>query len=296
MELRQLRYLLTIADEGSFTRAAEKLYVSQSALSQQIKLLERELDVVLLDRSGRRIAVTPAGAALLQQTRRTFAALDAAVVEIGELEALQRGELRIGAVETVVAYVLPRAVRQFTQQYPGVRLRIDEQADAVIEQRLLAGDAHLGLGFAPAIHAEIEAEPLYDEQLALIVTHAHPLAQHTSVQVADLDHLPLALLPPTSCTRTQWDAAAAQVGIQPHILLEINSIHGLLQAVTQTNTATILPTVALCNSPSGVFISIPLINPTPTRTVGVLSRRQGHRSRAAQAFVEIMKTINIAAD
>src|SRR3712207_2288590 len=121
MELRQLRYLLTIAEESSFTRAAEKLFVSQSALSQQIKLLESELGVQLLDRSGRKVLLTPAGGALLRQTRRALNALDEATVEIDELEALQRGELIVAAVETVVAYVIPEAVSQFAQRYPNVR-------------------------------------------------------------------------------------------------------------------------------------------------------------------------------
>lgn len=292
MELRQLRYLVAIAEEASFTRAAEKLYVSQSALSQQIKLLEQELGVVLLDRSGRRVLLTPAGEALRRQARRTFQALDEAAVEIRELEALQRGELIVWAVETVVAYVIPRTVSQFTRRYPGIQLRVVEKADQEIEQHLIAGDVHLGIGFVPSLYDEIEAEPLYEERLSLIVTRQHHLANCESVQVADLDALPVVLLPKTSCTRTQWDAYAGEVGIRPRVLVEMNSIHGILQAVTQTNTATILPAVAACDAPSGDFVRIPLVNPTPTRVVGALYRRHGYRSRATQAFVEILRTLN----
>ncbi len=291
MELRQLRYLVTIAEEQSFTRAAERLYVSQSALSQQVKQLEAELGVQLLDRSGRRVLLTPAGEVLLRHGRRALCALDEAAAEIGELEALQRGNLLISAVETVVAYVIPRAVSQFTRAYPGVQLRVEEQPDEEIEQRLLAGEADLGIGFVPSKREEIESEPLYEERLSLIVSGTHPLADREQVQLSELGQLPLVLLPTSSCTRRQWDTYAAQAGITPPILVEMNSIHGILQAVVETNTATILPAVASCISPVESLISIPLVNPTPRRTVGVFYRRHGYRSRAAQAFVTILREL-----
>lgn len=291
MELRQLRYLVTIAEEQSFTRAAERLYVSQSALSQQVKQLEGELGVQLLDRSGRRVLLTLAGEALLRHGRRALCALDEATAEIGELEALQRGSLLISAVETVVAYIIPRAVSQFTQAYPGIQLRVEERPDEAIEQRLLAGEADLGIGFVPSVREEIETEALYEERLSLIVTGTHPLAGCEAVQLADLDRLPLVLLPTSSCTRRQWDSYAAQADVTAQILVEMNSIHGILQAVAQTNTATVLPALASRTSAVDRFISIPLVNPTPKRTVGVLYRRHGYRSRAAQAFVTILRAL-----
>lgn len=292
MELRQLRYLLTIANEGSFTRAANSLYVSQSALSQQIKLLESELGVRLFDRAGRRVLLTPAGEALLRHTRQIFQSINDALVEIGELESLQRGEVKISAVETVIAYVIPEAVSQFTRLYPAVRLIIQEKSDEVIEQELLEGEIDVGIGFVPPANQGIAAEPLYEEKLSLIVTKRHPFAQRERVAVADLHAVPLILLPKTYCTRRHWDECAAQVGIQPQVLVEMNTVHGILHAVAQTGTATILPAITPSSDMNDDIVGIPLINPTPRRSIGLLYRQHGYRSRAAQAFVDILKKIS----
>src|SRR5690606_17870911 len=140
MELRQLRYLLAIAETGNFTRAAETVFVSQSALSQQIQSMEQEIGTVLLDRSRTGVRLTAAGEILCHHARQMLRELDEAKVAIEELEGLRRGELRIGVVQTVNAYLMPVIATAFNQRYPDIRLSIEELAADDIEAGLEQGD------------------------------------------------------------------------------------------------------------------------------------------------------------
>src|SRR5690606_27969909 len=187
MELRQLRYLLAIAEEGNFTRAAEKVFVSQSALSQQIQLLEQEIGAPVLSRGKRGVHLTAAGEVLKHHAQRVFHELDQARVVIDELQVLKRGELRVGAVQTVNDYLMPHLITAFAARYPDVKLRVDELPSDDIEAGLESGDLQAAIGFIPASRAEIAHERLFSERLALVARADHPLAGKRSLQVAALD-------------------------------------------------------------------------------------------------------------
>ncbi|HWQ12235.1 MAG TPA: transcriptional regulator CynR [Roseiflexaceae bacterium] len=295
MELRQLRYFLTVAEEGHFTRAAERLYISQPALSQQIRQLEAELGAVLLDRAGRRVRLTDSGEVVAHYARRALQELDAAQVALGELAGLRRGSLAVGVVQTVNAYLMPRAVAAFATAHPGISLRVEERAAGAIESGLLAGELHLGVGFVPPADREIEAEALFSEALVLIVAEEHPLAAREYVEVRELDGQPMVLLAPAFCTRRLWDSCAQQAGARPRVLVEMNTIGGVLASVRRTAAATVLPALALAADPPPGLHGIPLVNPTPQRTVGLLYRRGGYRCTAARAFAALFRDVAGAA-
>lgn len=289
MELRQLRYLLTVAEEGHFTRAAEKLYVSQPALSQQIKQLEEGIGSVLIDRSARQVRLTPAGEVLCHYASRVFQELDEARVALEELDDLRRGSLTVGVVQTVNAYLIPRVVARFVAAYPAVRLTIEERPADEIENGVQDGVFQVGIGFVPPGNPEIEARPLFDEDLILIAAHHHALAARREIAVRELDGLPMALLSTAFCTRRLWDNCARQVGIAPQIALEMNTIANILDVVRHTDMVTVLPAFAL-NGQAGLA-GIRLCEPTPRRTVGLLRRRNGYRCAATHAFEQIVHEI-----
>ncbi len=296
MELRQHRYLLTVAQEGHFTRAAEKLFVSQPALSQQIRQLEDELGSVLLDRSGRRVRVTAAGEVLCQHARRVFQELDEARVTLQELEGLQRGSLVVGTVQTVNAYLLPRIVAEFAAAYPAIMLRVEEQSAGEIESGLQEGTLQLGIGFVPPANEGIETEPLFEEELVLIVKEEHPLAGRTEVSVRELDGVAMVLLSTAFCTRRLWDTCAGEAGIRPRVLVEMNVIGGILASLSRTMAATVLPALALAGEQAGGLVSIPLRDPTPRRTVGLLWRRNGYQCAASRAFAQTVREVTRSTD
>ncbi|GIV77761.1 MAG: LysR family transcriptional regulator [Litorilinea sp.] len=296
MELRQLRYFLTVAEEGHFTRAAEKLYISQPALSQQIRQLEEEVGMALFERLPRAIRLTTAGATLAVHARRILQAVEEAQTALAELAGLARGSLRIGVVQTVNAYWMPQLVARFTRQYPAIELHVDELPADDIEAGLLDGTLHVGIGFVPPTSRDIQTESLFTEELVLIVAQEHPLAAQAEVPVQEVAQFPLILLPRSFCTRRLWEASAAQAGVSPKVLIEMNTIGTILAAVRQTNGATVLPALALAGDGQPGLTAVRLVAPTPRRTVGLMWRRRGCRDVAARAFAEIVRQESLHLD
>jgi len=294
MELRQLRYLLAIAEEANFTRASEKVFVSQSALSQQIQALEQEVGTVLLDRSKRGVRLTAAGEILHHHAQRIFWELEQAKVAMQELEGLQRGELHVGVVQTVNDYLMPALVTQFAEQYPQIRLLIDELSSDEIEIRLENGELQVGLSFVPISNLSIESESLFEERLVLIVRDDHPFADQTMIPVQSLDKMPMVMLSNTFCTRRLWEENAQLASAQPQIVMEMNTVSSILAVVEKTGLATVLPKLTVAEKRFDHLVGLDLHDPTPSRQVGLLWHRENYLCSASRAFIAIAKQVSAA--
>ncbi len=286
MELRHLRYFLAVAEEAHFRRAAERLHVSQPTLSLQVQQLERELGTALFERMGRRVRLTQAGEVYRDYARRALSSLDEAQVALDELEGLLRGRLAVGVVQTVNAYLIPAVVASFAAEHPGVRLRVEELSAEEIESGLADGRLDLGVSFVPADGGELEAEPLFEEELVLIVPEGHRWAGRRSVQVAELTGEPLALLPEGFCTRRLTEECLQSAGVCPTVAVEMNSVEGLVATVRAGGLGTILP--ALAAGGAGIE-AVRLERPTPRRAVGLLRRRGASPLRTRSVFSEAIK-------
>ncbi|HRE49691.1 MAG TPA: transcriptional regulator CynR [Aggregatilineales bacterium] len=291
MELRQLRYLALIADEANFTRAAEKLFVTQSALSQQIQKLEEEVGIPLLDRTSRQVRLTAAGEILLGRARNVFDELDAAHLALREMQGIQRGSIRLGAVQTVNAYFVPQAISLFMESYPNIEMVVEELPANEIEQGLHSGRLQLGIGFVPVTSPNIDGEALFAERLVIIVSANHPLAGCHYVTPADIEGLPMALLPKTYCTRRLWDSYAAQSGLASNIRLEMNTISSLLATVSRTSLATILPQSVIQQHTGSPLSCLRFDHPSLRRTVGMLWHRHRYRCAASLSFAQVVRDI-----
>ena len=289
MEIRQLRYLMAIAEEANFTRAAEKVFVSQSALSQQIQVLEQEVGTVLLDRSKRGVRLTSAGEILFRHAERIMLELEQAQVAIQELEGLQRGELRVGVVQTVNDYLMPSLVSAFSEQYPDIRLSIDELPSDELEFGLERGLLQVGLGFIPPTNTLIDTNALFEEQLVFVTRDDHPLAKDKSLAVSMLDDLPMVMLSNTFCTRRLWEENARLAAAQPRIVMEMNTVSSILSVVEKTGLPTVLPKQTLNNKRTQNLISLDLHSPTPLRQVGLLWYRDNYLCSISRAFIDIAK-------
>lgn len=287
MELRHLRYLIAVADEANFTRAADKVFVSQSALSQQIQALEGEVGTVLLDRSKKGARLTAAGAILYRHALRVFHELEQAEIAIQELEGLQRGALRVGVVQTVNDYLMPSLAAHFAERYPHVQLSVEELPTDEIEARLEAGTLQLGLSFIPAANDQLDTTPLFEERLVLVVREDHPLARQPRVSVKSLDNLPMVMLSNTFCTRRLWEENARLAGSQPRITMEMNTVSSILSVVEKTGLATVLPRHV--HAPQ--LIRIDLTDPTPARKVGLLWHQDNYLCSASRAFIDLTQNI-----
>jgi len=181
-----LHVFFTVVEERSFTRAAEKLYRTQPAVSLAVQRLEQELGAVLLDRSGRELALTEAGKLVHDWARRAGNLRREVVSRLGELHDLSIGRLVLGASDTMVLYLLPH-LKRFRRRYPRIRQVVSRTRSAELPERLLAGDVDFGvLGYA-LDEGTFEALPIYNERLAFVVPPDHRLARRRSVALKELE-------------------------------------------------------------------------------------------------------------
>lgn len=291
MEFRHLRYFLAVADALHFTKAAEGLPVSQPALSAQIKQLEQEVGVPLFDRVGRSVQLTRAGSIFREHARRALREMELAQVAIAEEEGLQRGALAVGVVQTVNAYLVPDIVGRFSTLHPQVSLKLDELSGPEIEAGVKSGLLELGIGFVPAGSDRIESQPLFEEDFVLIASPRHHFATRRHLRLASLADEPLVLLSDIFCTRRLLNASFEQAGIVPKVAVEMNSIEGILATVKTSKLATVLPRLSLGLEGNDGLRGIPLKHPTPRRSLGLLWKKGGYRSGAAQALANQVRIV-----
>ncbi|MFD6400236.1 transcriptional regulator CynR [Nocardia sp. NPDC060249] len=288
-ELRHLRYLAAVAEHGNFTRAAEELHVTQPTLSHQIKQLERAVGAVLLDRTGRSVRLTDAGAAYLAHARRAVDEVAAAQRAVHDVTDLSRGLLRFATTPTFTPYLVGPLVARFRARYPGITVEFGELSQDAMESELLDDRLDLGIAFAPPRLPGITAEALYEETLAAVLgIAAHPElpAAMTPGELASHD---LALLNSAFATRHHIDSYLHEHGVSPRIAVEVNSIQALLAVVSASDLMTILPEAVTDAHPQ--LARIPLRPTTSRRTVTLLQATEGHRSAAATAFAESVREL-----
>ncbi|WP_280677549.1 transcriptional regulator CynR [Kitasatospora sp. MAA19] len=286
LELRHLRYLLAVAEHGSFTRAAEDLRIAQPTLSQQIKQLERTVGVQLLDRTGRAVRLTDAGHAYVHYARRALQELAAADRAVLDVQDLSRGALRLAMTPTFTAYLIGPLVAQLHTRHPGITLNVRELTQDRIESALLADELDLGIAFHGPHLPGIAGTDLFTETLSLVVGPLHPRAGSTRpLPVTDLGAHPLALLSGDFATRGHIDAHFARHHTTPPIAVEANSINALTEIVRRTPLATVLPDAIARDHPH--LHPAPLTPALPARTAALLRRETAYQSAAAQAFTRL---------
>ena len=186
MDIRQLEMFQAIVDTGSFTRAGEKLYVSQSAISRQIKLLEEELGDQVFKRIHRKIYLTPTGEVLLQYTRKIFNEIRLMTAEISDLTHLRRGYLRLAGGMSICTYLFPSLVKEYQQRYPNIELTIATGSNDEILRLLKTNQVDVALLSLPFHDKDLEVHPALTEEMVLVMEDQHPLATRDRITFKDL--------------------------------------------------------------------------------------------------------------
>lgn len=289
MELRQLRYFLSVAETQHLTQSAQALFVTQSTLSHGLRQLEDELGVQLFDRVGRGLKLSQAGAAFKTYAGRALQELEAGRMALAEITGLRAGTLTVGVIPTFLTSLVPSAVALFSSRYPGIQVAIRDLRADPIEELLLAGQLDLGISFYPTERDDIETEALFTEQLQLLVNPTHRLARRRGIALRTLKDTPLALLPRSFGTRRLLDQAFKAAGLAPTVRVEMESVEALIAACRSGELATIVPERAARQAPQ--LHTIALTDPTPVRHAGILWRKGASRSAAAQAFVALLRPL-----
>ncbi|GAA5196346.1 LysR substrate-binding domain-containing protein [Rugosimonospora acidiphila] len=224
MELRQLEYLIAVAEEANFTRAAERVRISQSGVSAQIRQLERELGGALIDRSGRAATLTTAGAAAVVHARAALASVAAMRRAVDDVHGLIRGRLTVGMVTGCTVTSLFDALAALHAARPGIEITLFEDNSDRLVDGVRTGSTDLALvGMAGPPPAGMEALPVVSERIVAAVPRDHPLAGRRRVSLADLAPYPVVCLPAGTGIRTVFDRACAASGARPDIALEASA-------------------------------------------------------------------------
>ncbi|AVT28812.1 LysR family transcriptional regulator [Plantactinospora sp. BC1] len=224
MELRQLEYLVAVAEEASFTRAAERVRISQSGVSAQIRQLERELGATLIDRSARTATLTAAGRVALEYARATLASAAALRQTVGEVTGLIRGQLTVGMIVGCTVTPLFEALEAFHRAHPQVELTLlEDNSDRLVEGvRSAAIDLAL-IGTAEATPVGLNALTIVSERLVALVPPEHPLAAREKIGLADIAEHPVICMPEGTGIRTVFDRACVNRRVQPTIALQASA-------------------------------------------------------------------------
>ena len=289
--LDQLRILKAIAAEGSFKRAADSLYVSQPAVSLQVQNLERQLDVPLFDRGGRRAQLTEAGYLLLSYGEKILTLCQETCRAIEDLQNLQGGTLIVGASQTTGTYLLPRMIGMFRQQYPDVAVQLHVHSTRRTAWGVANGQVDLAIigGEVPAeLHEALEIIPYAEDELALILPRFHPLAKTDIIEKEDLYKLQFIALDSQSTIRKVIDQVLTRCGIDTKRLkveMELNSIEAIKNAVQAGLGAAFVSLSAIDKElQMGIIHRAQIDDVVVKRMLSVIVNPNRYRSKAAEAF------------
>jgi DNA-binding transcriptional LysR family regulator len=289
MQLHQLTYALAVAEEESFTRAADRLHLAQPSLSRQIRLLEHELGVLLFNRGpGQgRVTLTADGAALLPFMHRVLADVEAAGAEARALSGMARGRVAVGATPSLITSVLAPSLVEFHASHPGIDLSVVEGGSHQLVPQVASGEVDLALVVLPVTDPLVDTTPLFDDPLVLATARDHPFAGRARVQVRDLDGLDLVMFREGYDLRVVTLDACAEAGVSPHLVSEGGEMAGVLSFVAAGLGAAVVPAIALPTDSS--LVGIPFTRPTLSRTVALAQRGDRTLARPARALAEQLR-------
>lgn len=287
MELRHLRYFDAVAETLNFTRAAERLHVTQSTLSHQIRQLEEELGAPLFDRSGKHVRMTEAGEVLRSHMTPALEQIDRGLQALRAPAQAVTDSIRLATTPSFNTRMVPQCVATLLNHYPGVQVTVEELAAAPILKRLRAGRLDMAVSYPPGEGSDLWFEPLYNEELRLVVGIKHPLARRRRVRMVELHNVRMVLLPPQFMTRKLLDDCFQAAGAKPLLVAQLNSVAPMIELIRQTDLAGIITETAV--SSSADLRVIPLEDPTPIRTPGMLWLKGATRSPVLKHFAEIIR-------
>jgi len=291
MELRHLRYFQKVAELNSFSEAARALNITQSTLSQQIKKLEDELGVTLLQRDSHHVQLTDIGEAILPAIEKILGDTDTCVNIIHDVKDLGTGSLTIGATQSFTP-LLKETIIDFTRQYPGIKLTIVckqmEELMAMIDKR----EIDIALCYRPTMpmYDSICSEKLFDSSLCVVVSDTHALASRKEIDINDLQKLTLILPEKGTQARNTFDQITSGLGLKLNIHIEMTEINMLLDVVHGTRFATLVSQITTFNHKG--LKAIPLKMDGSSMEGSIHYRRDTYMKKATKKFLEMLSDHN----
>ena len=291
--LQQLRILKAIATERSFTKASKLLYLSQPTISKQIRILEENLDMVLINRENHKISLTENGQVFLQYAERILALCEESCRALIDLKNGERGNLIVGASQTIGTYLLPRVLALFAQRYPQINLKVQVNSTRLIAKHIVNREIDIAIvgGDIPhEFNKNLLVESFVEDEFSLIIPRAHPFAEKKLITKEDLYHLKFITLNSNSTIKKFIDNILTQNQIQTKQLktiMQLNSIEGIKTAVSLGLGAAFVSSSAIEKEIQLNTIQILKIeNIKINRTLSIISNPDCYRSKAFNFFYQ----------
>jgi LysR family hydrogen peroxide-inducible transcriptional activator len=300
INLRDLRYLVALADFRHFGKAASACFVSQPTLSAQLKKLESNLGVQLVERTRRQVRLTPIGEEIAGRARRTLKDVEEIWEAARRAQDPLTGPLQLGLIPTLGPYLLPYVVPAIRDRYPQLELMLYEDQTERLLSRLRAGELDAAIVALPSVSRGLEEIPLFTETFMVALPDNHPLARKKTVRVKDLDGETLLLLEDGHCLREQALEVCHSVNAMERPGFRATSLETLRHMVAAGAGITLLPALAVPPGESlgaeptrSAVIIRPFATPAPSRTLGIVYRHEAARRRAIEAVAETVRDIMV---
>jgi LysR family cyn operon transcriptional activator len=287
VEIRHLRYFLAVAGAGSFSRAADRLGISQPSVSQQMRELEENLRVSLFQRRGKRILLTAAGLIFQEHARAILRQLENFLDELSRDPVQLRGGLHLGTVPWLDVALVPQLLGLFAAKHPNVNLTVTEISSDDIETALEEGRMDVGLGFLTHHSPNLLYEHLSSDEFALIVPASHPWSNRRMIDLSELHQQRLLQLPRSFLVRRTSDAICRSNQVRPQTVAEISAIETLLRSLAPLKAAALLPKVALRGTTG--LKPIRLRGKSVPLEMGILRLKDSSANSSVAAFTELAK-------
>ncbi len=279
--------MVSVAEEGRFTRAAARLHVAQPSVSSAISALEQELGASLFHRARNEVALTGAGEAFLPWARQVLADCEAGTAAVRDLLGLRRGRLSIGATPSLTTNLLPPVLAAFHSEHPGLELTVYEAGSQDLVRRLEEGEIDVAVVILPVNRPWIETSRLTAEELVLAVRPGHPLADRRSIRVGELEGVPLVMFKDGYDLREATMEACRRAGFAPVLAVSGLEMDGALALAGAGVAAAVVPESVV--PPDGALRGVRFRDGALRRTIGLAARRDRPLSPAAVAFVSALE-------
>ncbi|MBP1994793.1 LysR family transcriptional regulator [Paenibacillus eucommiae] len=292
MELRQLQYAIQIAIERNFSRAAEKLHIAQPSLSQQLSKLEKELGVLLFQRSTSSVELTHAGSLFVEKSQQILDLVEQLKKEMEDISQMKKGRLIVGSMPITGSTILPYVVPAFQAAYPEIEVSLVEETSFNLETLTSSGQTDISLLSLPLRDDSLYYETLLEEEIVLAVHPQHPLASRSDpIHLGELKQEPFIALKNGQGFRKLTTQLCQQAGISPNIVFESSNMETIQSLVAAGMGIAFVPFLISKRSRSELAPTYLHLEGHPTRTLVIAYRKGRYISKAAEAFIATMKQI-----
>jgi LysR family hydrogen peroxide-inducible transcriptional activator len=291
MEMHQLRYFVKVAEHENFTRAAESCGVSQPSLSQQISKLERELGQPLFERLSRKVALTDSGKILLEHATQVLSLVEEAKVRIHDAAEIGKGRVTIASIPTIAPYLLPKVLGDFTQHFPNAYVEVNEDVTDEAIRKCLAGDIDVLILAMPFDEENLRVEPLFEEELFVVLPKHHPLAAKEKLAVKEVETEQFVLLNEAHCLSENVLSFCHQRSFLPTVSCRGSQLQTIQELVSLGRGVSMIPAMAkaLDKSKSRVYRSV--AGKPPTRKIVMAWNKNRFQSQLAKNLAETIRKI-----